>query len=739
MTQLSLHNEQIKLDALIDKGLDRQKAGDLVTAEKLFRSALSLKPDSADANHFLGLVYYSSGKVAEAEKFLSRAFEIFPKSPDITANFALFLASKGDVTGSIAVFKKAIQLRPNDPQLFNDLGVQLRSHGMLEEAEKYFRLAIKFGKGHFNPWYNLGNLLLSKGEFCGALEAYKKAMSICPNNPDVAVNLGIVLVHLGSYKEAQSLLENTLRNIPGHAGLLNNLGILHRRRGELIKAQECLEKALGISPNQPDVLYNLGQTLCANNNIVSGRKHLRLAVDSNPHFTKAFWGLHLTLPLIYNCEDQIIEERERWKAGLGEVVGNIRLNTQAEIQNALETISELTNFLLPYQGREDLEIQKIYGNLISRIATAAFPQHTPSANLKPPKRQKPIVVFASSHFRRHTVFNLFSAWIMELPKAEFEVHALSIGQHNKKEVNKLKAAGVVVHTDCITLKSQIMRLSKLEPDVLIYTDIGMDPLTQVLAGLRFAPLQCAAWGHPVTSGMPGIDSFLSSELMEPPKGDNLYSEALVRLPGLSINFERPDVQVEKISAHGAPVFFCSQSLFKISPVQDRFFAELLADFSKAKLRFIEHDNVHITRAFVSRLTSVFKKYQVSFADRVEMCPRTSRRGFFELHSDTTLVLDSFRWSGGNTNLEALALGVPVVTLPGSLMRGRHALGMLTALDLPDLVANSGDNWVEIAIALAKDHSWRTNIRWQIVQRSQKLFGCNLWFDDLRAHLRAQTN
>src|SRR3979409_696472 len=79
------------------------------------------------------------------------------------------------------------------------------------------------------------------------------------------------------------------------------------------------------------------------------------------------------------------------------------------------------------------------------------------------------------------------------------------------------------------------------PHVLIFPEIGMDKVSAQLAAQRLAPVQCASWGHPVTSGFPTIDYFISSDLMEPRGAANHYSEKLIRLPNLSIYYEPADV------------------------------------------------------------------------------------------------------------------------------------------------------------------------------------------------------
>ena len=94
----------------------------------------------------------------------------------------------------------------------------------------------------------------------------------------------------------------------------------------------------------------------------------------------------------------------------------------------------------------------------------------------------------------------------------------------------------------------------------------MDPISTQLAAQRLAPVQCNSWGHPDTSGFPTLDYYLSSDLMEPPDGQDHYTERLVRLPNLSVYYEPIDPSSASIARQDlglrstATVYWCAQSL-----------------------------------------------------------------------------------------------------------------------------------------------------------------------------------
>jgi len=86
-----------------------------------------------------------------------------------------------------------------------------------------------------------------------------------------------------------------------------------------------------------------------------------------------------------------------------------------------------------------------------------------------------------------------------------------------------------------------------------------------------------------------------------------------------------------------------------------------------------------------------------------------------------VMLDSIGWSGGNTTLEALAQDLPVVTFQGDLMRGRVSAGILRMMGMPDTIAETIDGYVSLAVRIAKDPAWRTELRSRVTRDRQRLY------------------
>src|SRR5207237_1565690 len=95
----------------------------------------------------------------------------------------------------------------------------------------------------------------------------------------------------------------------------------------------------------------------------------------------------------------------------------------------------------------------------------------------------------------------------------------------------------------ISLPAARRAIAAEQLDVLFYADLGMDPITYSLAFSRLAPVQCVTWGHPVTSGIPAMDYFISSDLLETEEAAEHYTERLIRLKSLAVCYPRPEPPV----------------------------------------------------------------------------------------------------------------------------------------------------------------------------------------------------
>jgi predicted O-linked N-acetylglucosamine transferase (SPINDLY family) len=235
------------------------------------------------------------------------------------------------------------------------------------------------------------------------------------------------------------------------------------------------------------------------------------------------------------------------------------------------------------------------------------------------------------------------------------------------------------------------------------------------------------WGHPVTSGLPTIDYFLSSDLMEPQNAQSHYCEKLVCLPNIGICYQKPPIPERTKSRsdlnlrEDAVIYLCCQSLFKYLPQFDSIFVQIARRVPHAQFVFISHPVAAITTQFKSRLCRVFANFNLNYKDYCVILPRLERMDYLNLNLVSNIFLDAFSWSGGNTTLEAIACGLPIVTCPGELMRSRHSYGILKMMGITETIAQDEIEYVDIAVRLGLDTNWRQEIVQKIHERHHWLY------------------
>jgi predicted O-linked N-acetylglucosamine transferase (SPINDLY family) len=265
-------------------------------------------------------------------------------------------------------------------------------------------------------------------------------------------------------------------------------------------------------------------------------------------------------------------------------------------------------------------------------------------------------------------------------------------------------------------------------DILFYPDVGMDPLTYFLAFSRLASLQCVTWGHPVTTGIPSIDYYLSFENSEPPDANDHYSEQLVLLKRFVMYCFRPQLpkaprfRSDFDLPEGCNLYVCPQMLFKFHPDFDRILRDILRQDPNGLIVLSEGVCRNWTELLSKRFAQVFPQD----IDRVKFLPYLPFNDFLSLLQMADVMLDTIHFNGGFTSLLAFACDLPIITLPGRFMRGRLTLAMYKQMGIMDCVAEDAESYVKIALRLTNERKWREEIVKKISTR------CDVLFEDMEA-------
>jgi predicted O-linked N-acetylglucosamine transferase (SPINDLY family) len=368
-----------------------------------------------------------------------------------------------------------------------------------------------------------------------------------------------------------------------------------------------------------------------------------------------------------------------------------------------------------------------YGRLVCRLL-AGTGRQSPLA-VRPAAGERIRLGIVSGFFQDHTIFRLFlEGWLTELDRDRFEVIAFNTGRDSDAATARCAELSDRFVSGIRPAEAWREVVSGTAPHVLLYPEVGMDPIAARLAAQRLAPVQCVAWGHPETTGMPTLDYFLSAELMEPPDGEAHYTEQLVRLPGLGLHYTPDDPTVpppgrvlpDLDPQH--PVYWSGQALYKYLPEYDEVFPRIAAAVGPCRFVFIGFAKSDaVTAAFYARLHRAFAAFGLDADQFRVILPPMPQDRFIAAVGRADVILDTPGWSGGRSTLDCLARDPAIVTLPGRFMRGRHTAAILRRIGCEETIARSLDDYVAIAVRLGLDAAWRTRVRATVKERKHLAF------------------
>jgi protein O-GlcNAc transferase len=431
----------------------------------------------------------------------------------------------------------------------------------------------------------------------------------------------------------------------------------------------------------------------------------------------------LMLPHVYASEDEVA----RWRARYSEGLARLQDESDRWLAKAGDVFTlNRQSFLLAYQGEDDRELQRRYSGFLARLAGHAEPRWRAGRAIRFDGSRRLRVGFAGNIFRDCTAGRYFERWITGLDPRRFERFVYHTAPFADDFTWRIAASSEHFETLRLGARETAARLYADDLDVIVYPEVGMTPMSVLLAALKLAPVQCAGWGHPVTTGSDAIDFYLTCGAMEPADAREHYAERLVMLPGLGVSYSQPGVEPAASRAQlGLPfegrLYACPQSLFKIHPRMDELFADVLERDPDAILVFFQGLARAVTEQFARRLQGTLARRGIAPRSQVKFLARQPAAQFRRVLASCDVVLDTVLWSGGNTTLDALAAGVPVVTLNGRFMRGRQTAAMLGLAGLGELVAPSHEDYARMAVGAASDPARNARLREVIAQGRGALF------------------
>lgn len=374
-----------------------------------------------------------------------------------------------------------------------------------------------------------------------------------------------------------------------------------------------------------------------------------------------------------------------------------------------------------YIGGNNIDALSAFGDFISFTINRAMPQPKPQLVRKDLSKDGKIRVgYISRNFYKQAVSCYMVNRVVNHDPDKFEIFTFALGDYhdNVSDMFKQHSDNFIRFEDMTDFRGIIEKITECQLDILIYTDIGMDPVTYILSGLQLAPVQCALVGHGTSTGMPTIQYYISGDF-EAPDAQLHYREKLITLPKSGAAQYLPMTPDPKLTREelGIPadavVFISCANGIKHGHLRDQLFAEILKQAPNAWIvlkPFATHAS--IDRVYTERI--IDKARSAGVSDRLLILPPIGdTRHVLGLLAIADVQLDSYPYGGWTTNMEALHAGLPIVTQEGELARSRWGAGLLRALGVSEGIAANEQEYIAWAVRLAQDSALRQRLTGQI--------------------------
>ncbi|MEO5374224.1 MAG: tetratricopeptide repeat protein [Alphaproteobacteria bacterium] len=715
------------------EAVDHYRGNRLDEGEGLCRLILETVPDQPGALYLLSVILVRARRPAEAVEPLFRLGAVHPDHagpPGLLEEVGCALLDLGRHGEAETCFRRALDLRPDLRTIHVNLGNALLVQSRFDEAEAAFARGAERHPDYAEAWHGVGVARAQRGHPDAAVEALRRAVALNPDLHPAYAHLGFILLQLGRNAEAEKALARAVSLAPadGDSHVLRG-----KAQGALVRlddAAESFRRAHEIRPDDTDTLLQLGDTLVELSRLDEAREAYGRAIALRPE--RLGWRVRSALaqPLVPASAEEIAATRARLTAALDDIRGR-----SGTIDDPVAEVGR-TTFDLAYHGLDDLPFQRtlaeIYlaacpdlGWTAPHLRNGPTPRDTTPRNPTPrPAGARIRIGFISEYLWHHTIGKLNRGFIAHLSRESFEVLVLRPPSRRDDTADAIDRSADRVVQIPGNLDEARRVIADLRLDALFYLDVGMMLFTYFLAYSRLAPVQAAIWGHPMTTGSPSMDYFLSATDMETPDGQAYYTERLIPLRHLP-HFQRPPMPEPGPrpvrETFGLPtdarLYVCPQSLFKFHPDFDRTLSAILHGDPRGRLVLIGARYPHWNSMLLER-------FRITFGDAVErvvFLPYLREEDFLRLVADADAVLDTTPFCGGNSSLETFAMGAPIVTWPTRFLRGRITTAIYRAMGMDDLIVDSHEAYVAAALRLATDPDFQATMRARVVARAPVLY------------------
>ena len=574
-----------------------------------------------------------------------------------------------------------------------DLAVQNQKKNNFQVAENLYNEVLKINPNHFGSIFLLGALSIKIKNFDRAIQLLNQAILIQPNHAQSHNNLGVVFVELGEVQKAMSYYQTAINIQPNYADAHNNLGVVFNKLGEVQKAISCYQKAISIQANYADAHYNLGNVLDKLNKHQEAIICYEKVIQINPNYVAAHYNQGNALKELgefkkaISCYQKAINSKHNYALAYNNMLFTLLYMEKTDSKYYLSKTQEFRSSLKPINDELLLKYQ---------------------FNIKPKKLR---IGFVSGDFREHPVGFFLLDTLKHLKNNDLELIAYSNSQIEDSLSIKLKSHFTIWHE--IVSQSNMNVINKIRKDgIHVLVDLsGHSEKNRLPIFInKPAPVQVSWVGYPGSTGIPEIDYLIGDPFVTPENMNGHFTEKIFRLPNIWVCFTAPDFDVQisdlPVIKNGYVTFGSFNHLSKINDEVISLWSKILKSIPKSKifLKTKQLNNSHLKEKIISK----FKENGINL-NSIILEEGTSRSKLLNSYNKVDIALDPFPYSGGVTSLEAIWMGVPVLTKKGFKFASRTTESIIHNSGMSDWVANDENEYVKKAIKFSTNLELLTEI------------------------------
>jgi len=695
------------------------RSGRFAEASKAYRKVIKRNPKQPHALHSLGVIEAANGNHGEAAELMARSLSVEATNLDFMQNYATVLCQLGQFEAARQVCMRGLAINGGHAYLLYVLGGTLFKLGRLEESLSAYDKLLRIEPNHVTAITERSSVLIEVGRHDAARADIERALALDPNYADAHANLGLLCMKLKHYNEAIAAYQRASALKPNSAEPWAIQGYIFTASLRYGAARAAYEKALSLDSGLTKAWLGYASVLAALNRPAEALKAYDRAIELEPDSAEASLGRGFNLTNLGRHEQALAayDKAHALEPGLTGLAGS-RLQAKmhccewrdfdlsctrliASIEADTDAVMPFDSLTIPSSLEAQLKCSRswVARNFSSTAQTPWRGEDYAHHRLR--------VGYVSSDFRRHPTAYLTAGLFEGHDRSRFDIVGVSIGPDDGSEIRARLEDAFDKFIDCAALTDDAVAESLRAEEIDILVDLNgftIHARTGIFVR-RPAPIQVNYLGFAGTMGADFFDYIIADPVLIPPSHRHGYAEKIAYLPhcyqpndGKRHIAERRFTRVECGLPEQGFVFCCFNNDFKIVPGTFDVWMRILARTPGSVLWLLEDNQLAAANLKAHAAERGIDPGRLVFAQRMELPDHLAR------HALADLFLDTLPYNAHTTASDALWAGLPLLTQLGTTFAGRVAASLLTAVGLPELIAESTEQFESMAVELATEPS-----------------------------------